>query len=74
MRGEQEAPIYPSHDWYNQPVQSSLLAVACLVLLCVFFFMLVKVGDYKINKKFKDGQVISLESVVEQGQTNERSV
>ena len=46
-------------------MQSSLLSVACLVLLCVFFYMMVRVGDFKINKKFKDGQVVSLERAAE---------
>lgn len=47
-------------------MQSSLLSVACLVLLCVLFLVMVRVGDYKINKKFKDGQVVSLERAAEE--------
>jgi hypothetical protein len=34
--------------------------VACLVIFVLLYLMLVKVSQYKINRKFVDGQVVTL--------------
>lgn len=60
LRGPTKLPIYPSHDWYNFTLRSSLLTVACLVIFLLLYLMLVKVSQYKINRKFVDGQVVTL--------------
>lgn len=59
-RGPMLAPIYPSHDWYNYPLRSTLLTVACLVIFCLLYLMLVKVSQIKIGKRFPQGQVVRI--------------
>lgn len=59
LRGPDEEPIYPSHDWYNHPIRSILLTVLCFVILWLIFNILVRLSDHKIKKAFPDGQVYS---------------
>jgi hypothetical protein len=55
LRGPNEEPIYPSHDWRNHPVRSSLLTVVALLMLGIIFRVLVKLSAKKITTRFPDG-------------------
>jgi len=59
LRGQNEEPIYPSHDWRGHPTRSTLLTVLCLMILGLIYRVLVKISDSKIKTRFPDGQVYS---------------
>lgn len=49
LRGPNEDPIYPSHDWRKHPVRSSLLSVLCLIILGAIYYALVKITSSRIK-------------------------
>jgi hypothetical protein len=55
LRGPNEEPIYPSHDWRHHPVRSSLLTILCLLILSLIYQLLVRVSEMKIRNQFPGG-------------------
>ena len=52
VRGADKPPVYPSHDWHNYPLRSSLFTVAAFAIYTVAFFVLVWVSDRKLRRHY----------------------
>lgn len=65
LLGPTKSPIYPSHDWYNNPVRSSVLTAVSFAILVLIFQGLVCYTERKISAKFPGGQTFGSDADVE---------
>ena len=52
VNGRDEAPIYPSHDWYRHPFRAVLLTTTVFVLLVIVHLLMVRYSKWRIKTFF----------------------